>query len=144
VEYQQYAECLPQVRWGVIVIIISINQLQWLCFYAHLCPSHQLCLDLAVWEALQNLFSALIQRFEIWMYWIWERFSRMHRIVSSFFFSFIFEYVCASCVSEEGGKADKEEQRLSLRCRRSHFFYVLMCRPVIGFRFCSMLVCGED
>jgi hypothetical protein len=37
----------------------------------------------------------------------------MRRIVSGFFFSFIFEYVCASCVSEEGGKADKEERRLS-------------------------------
>jgi hypothetical protein len=68
----------------------------------------------------------------------------MHRIVSGFFFSFIFEYVCASCVSEEGGKADKEERRLSFEMQEIHFFYVLMCRPVIGFRFCSMPVCGED
>ncbi len=68
----------------------------------------------------------------------------MPRIVSGFFFSFIFEYVCAPCVSEEGGKADKEERHLSFEMREIAFFYVLMCRPVIGFRFCSMLVCEED
>jgi hypothetical protein len=68
----------------------------------------------------------------------------MHKIVSGFFFLFIFEYVYASCVSEEGGKVDKEERRLSFEMQEIAFFYVLMCRPVIGFQVCSMLVCGED
>jgi hypothetical protein len=120
--------CLEVCR-GVIVVIISISRLQWLCFYAHLCPSHQPCLDLAVWEALQNLFSASIQRFEIWRYWIWERFSGMRRIVSGFSFSFIFEYVCASCVSEEGGKADKEERRLSFEMQEIAFFLRINVSP---------------
>jgi hypothetical protein len=57
------------------------------------------------------------------MYWIWERFSGMHRILSDFFFSFLFEYVCASCVSEEGGKADKEERDLSFEMQEIAFFF---------------------
>ncbi len=47
----------------------------------------------------------------------------MHRILSDFFFSFLFEYVCASCVSEEGGKADKEERDLSFEMQEIAFFF---------------------
>jgi hypothetical protein len=46
----------------------------------------------------------------------------MRRIVFDFFFSFIFEYVYASCVLEEGGKADKEERRLSFEMQEIAFF----------------------
>ncbi len=47
----------------------------------------------------------------------------MHRIMSGFFFSFLSEYVCASCVSEERGKADKEERDLSSEMHEIAFFF---------------------
>jgi hypothetical protein len=56
------------------------------------------------------------------MYWIGERFSGMHRIMSGFSFSFLFEYFSASCVSEEGRKADKEERDLSFEMQEIAFF----------------------
>jgi hypothetical protein len=53
----------------------------------------------------------------------------MRRIVSGFFLSFIFEYVCASCVSEEAGKADKEERRLSFEMQEIAFFLRINVSP---------------
>jgi hypothetical protein len=53
----------------------------------------------------------------------------MRRIVSGFLFSFIFEYVCASCVSEEGGKVDKEEWRLSFEMQEIAFFLRINVSP---------------
>jgi hypothetical protein len=67
------------------------------------------------------------------MYWIRERFSGMHKIVSGFFFLFIFEYVYASCVSEEGGKVDKEERRLSFEMQEIAFFLRINVSPCDRF-----------
>jgi hypothetical protein len=49
--------------------------------------------------------------------------------LSGFSFSFISEYVCASCVSEEGGKADKEERRLSFEMQEIAFFLRINVSP---------------
>jgi hypothetical protein len=57
----------------------------------------------------------------------------MHRIMSGFFFSFLFEYVCASCVSEEGGKADKEERDLTFEMQEIAFFLHINVSPCDRF-----------
>ncbi len=46
-----------------------------------------------------------------------------------FSFRLFFEYVCASCVSEEGGKADKKEQRLSFEIQEIAFFLRINVSP---------------
>jgi len=53
----------------------------------------------------------------------------MRRTVSGFFFSFIFEYIRASCVSKEGGKADKEERRLFFEMQEIAFFLRINVSP---------------
>jgi hypothetical protein len=67
------------------------------------------------------------------MYWIWEPFSGMRRIMSGFFFSCLFEYICASCVSEEGGKADKEQRDLSFEMQEIAFFLRINVSPCDRF-----------
>ncbi len=52
-------------------------------------------------------------------------------------------FVCHVC-RRKGVKRTRKSGVCLFKCRRSHFFNILMCRPVIGFQFCSMLVCGED
>jgi hypothetical protein len=56
----------------------------------------------------------------------------------------VYEANPLSYLVEQGGSKGTDGKRRILEMQEIAFFYVLMCRPMINFRFCSMLVCGED